>query len=233
MWNGICRAVLPQDHFSVYSSDFQTGSSRWQVMSARIEPDSSVVLMAHGKSYLRGSKEVILRTADWISACFSHRTAEDADSRPRVMSQTFYTYEQIPLDSRGVSRSMNVKIQVDSCNICQQLIVSSPKRWFVVWPVRFGWFRAAWLKALSLLELTAFQLQNVVMINGCFNGAAFTLGRHYGNIMFEKTVINIHYNCKLLSWMLMDCLDGHAGLSSPPPPPPPPPCMLNNLSAQQ
>lgn len=61
-----------------------------------------------------------------------------------------------------------------------------------------------WLKALSLQGLTVLQLQDVVMINGCFNGAAFTLWCHYGNIMFEKTVINIHYNCKLLSWMLMD-----------------------------
>lgn len=86
-------------------------------MSTRIEPDSSVVLMAHGKSYLRGSKEVILRTTDCISACFSHRTAEDADSCPRAMSQTFYTYEDINLDSREARQSMGIKIQVDSFNI--------------------------------------------------------------------------------------------------------------------
>lgn len=51
-----------------------------RVMSARIVPGSSAALMAHGKSYLRGNKEVSLRTKDWISSCFSHSTAEQAES---------------------------------------------------------------------------------------------------------------------------------------------------------
>lgn len=40
-------------------------------------------------------------------------------------------------------------------------------------------------------------------MNGYFKGAAFTLWSHYENIMFEKTVINIHYNCRPPSCMLM------------------------------
>lgn len=119
-----------------------------------------------------------------------------------VMSQMFYTYEQIHLASGEARLSMNSNIQTDSLNISQQLMVSSQKQWFIVKPVR----DLVWLRALSLQELTALKHQNVVMINGCFNGAAFTLWCHYGNIMFEKTVINIHYNCKLVSWMLIDCV---------------------------
>lgn len=58
--------------------------------------------------------------------------------------------------------------------------------------------------ALSSQSLTVLLLWYIVMINGCFRRAAFTLWSHYENIMYEKTVINIHYNCKLLSWMLME-----------------------------
>lgn len=48
-----------------------------------------------------------------------------------------------------------------------------------------------------------YSLCRVVMMNGYFKGAAFTLWSHYENIMFEKTVINIHYNCSPPSCMLM------------------------------
>lgn len=68
---------------------------------------------------------------DWISLCFSHRTAEDADSCLRVLSQTFYMYEQIHLACREAKQSMNFKIQVDRFNITQQLILSSQKQWFI------------------------------------------------------------------------------------------------------
>lgn len=56
---------------------------------------------------------------------------------------------------------------------------------------------------LSLRRLTALQPLPRSYDEWLFKGAVFTLWSHYENIMLEKTVINIHYNCRPSSCMLM------------------------------